>query len=56
MDELSAFKFAPPCLIKREQKLSYKKQILFLLLQSAKAFNLAKDILHDNIHPFSQQY
>lgn len=49
MDELSAFKFTPPCLIQREQKLIRKADLVFTGGQS---HYLAKRHLHDNVHPF----
>lgn len=49
MDELSAFKFAPPHLVQREQKLMRKADIVFTGGQS---LYLAKKHLHGNIHPF----
>ena len=49
MDELSAFKFAPPHLVQREQKLMRKADLVFTGGQS---LYLAKIHLHDNIHSF----
>ena len=49
MDELAAFKFAPPFLVQREQKLMRKADVVFTGGQS---LYLAKKHLHDNIHPF----
>lgn len=49
MDELSAFKFAPPCIVQREQKLMQKANLVFTGGQS---LYLAKKHLHDNIHSF----
>jgi UDP-galactopyranose mutase len=49
MDELSAFKFAPSALAKREQKLLKKADIVFTGGQSLYE---AKKHLHNNIHPF----
>lgn len=49
MDELSAFKFAPPYLIQREQKLLKKADIVFTGGQSLYE---GKKHLHNNIYPF----
>lgn len=49
MDELSAFKFAPPHLVQREQKLMRKADMVFTGGQSLYE---AKRHLHNNIYPF----
>ncbi|WP_165761225.1 glycosyltransferase [Niastella koreensis] len=49
MDELAAFKFAPPFIVQREQKLMRKADLVFTGGQS---LYLAKKHLHNNIHPF----
>lgn len=49
MDELSAFKFAPPNIVQQEQKLMRKADIVFT---GGESLYLAKRHLHNNIHPF----
>ncbi len=49
MDELSAFKFAPPLLVLREQKLLQKADVVFT---GGASLYEAKKHLHSNIHLF----
>jgi len=49
MDELSAFKFAPPELLHHEEKLLQKADIVFT---GGYSIYYAKQNLHHNIHPF----
>ena len=49
MDELSAFKFAPPALVEREKKLLNSAGLVFT---GGHRLYQAKKHLHDNIHPF----
>ena len=49
MDELSAFKFAPPILLELEQKLLQKADVVFT---GGHSLYQAKKNRHSNIHPF----
>ncbi|WP_240347924.1 glycosyltransferase family 1 protein [Longitalea arenae] len=49
MDELSAFKFAPPQLVQQEQKLLQKADLVFT---GGLSLYEAKKHLHNNIYPF----